>query len=104
MRYFLHAIVLGALYASSAPAAMPQRPLSTIYDLYLGGMLAGELSISAIFQGDHYSASSVMRTAGVVGALYRASFQAETEGRRASSSQSAAARLGASTARRRTSR
>jgi len=57
------------------------RPLSTIYDLYVGGVLAGELALSANFQGDQYRASSVMRTAGIVGAIYNASFEAQTEGR-----------------------
>ncbi len=57
------------------------RPVSTTYDLYLGGIRAGELTIDATFRGDRYSATSVMRTAGIVGALYKASFEAETEGR-----------------------
>lgn len=57
------------------------RPVSTVYDLYLGGIRAGELTIDATFRGDRYSATSVMRTAGIVGALYKASFAAETEGR-----------------------
>ena len=57
------------------------RPMSTIYDLYLGGVRAGELSIDARFAGGRYSATSVLRTAGVVGALFKASFEAESEGR-----------------------
>jgi hypothetical protein len=56
------------------------RPVSTTYDLYLGGIRAGELTIDARFSGERYTATSVMRTAGVIGALYKASFEAETEG------------------------
>lgn len=57
------------------------RPVSTTYDLYLGGIRAGELTIDARFSADRYSATSVMRTAGIVGALYGASFEAESKGR-----------------------
>jgi hypothetical protein len=65
----------------SEPAVTLHRPLSTIYDLYVGGVLAGELTFHARAHGDRYSATSVMRTAGLIGAVYRASFEAETEGR-----------------------
>ena len=84
MKVLLHALAafaVSATVASASPAVTMHRPLSTIYDLYLGGIRAGELAIDATFQGDRYSASSVMRTAGIVGAIYKASFEAETEGR-----------------------
>ncbi len=83
MRVILHAFAALGLSASLGWSAevTVHRPVSTIYDLYLGGVRAGELTVDATFRGDRYSATSVMRTAGIVGALYRASFTAETEGR-----------------------
>ena len=68
------------LPAWAAGSVTMHRPVSTTYDLYLGGIRAGELTIDARFSGDRYRATSVMRTAGIVGALYKASFDAETEG------------------------
>lgn len=55
-------------------------PVNTIYDLYLGGIRAGELTVDAEVRGERYRAQSVMRTAGVVGFFYKASFEAEAEG------------------------
>jgi hypothetical protein len=83
MRSALYAAVLALILSLSAWAGSVtmHRPVSTIYDLYLGGIKAGELTIDARFSGDRYSATSVMRTAGIVGALYKASFEAETSGR-----------------------
>ena len=76
---------LAALILVLAPTAvMPatQGPgLHKIYDFYLGGIRAGELSLNADYVGGVYKANSVLRTAGVVGMVYRASFEAEAEGR-----------------------
>lgn len=79
--YLAAVIVFCTASLASAASVILHRPLSTIYDLYLGGVLAGELALSADVQGDHYLARSVMRTAGIVGAIYAASFEAKTEGR-----------------------
>ena len=62
--------------ANTAP-----RDVDTIYDFYLGGIKAGELSIDADMKGDQYHARSILKTAGIVGFVYKASFEAETEGR-----------------------
>ena len=62
-------------------AAPDMKPLSTIYDFYLGGVKAGELTVDAQVEGETYRAQSNLRTAGVVGMVYKASFEAETEGR-----------------------
>ncbi len=72
---------LAALGAGSlaATGAAP-RQVSTIYDLYLGGIRAGEMTVDAHYEGGRYRANSVLRTAGVVGFFYKASFEAETEG------------------------
>lgn len=75
------AAVLTALPGlAAAPGAEPE-PVNTVYDFYLGGVKAGELTIDAAYEGERYSAQSVLRTAGVVGMVYKASFEAETEGR-----------------------
>lgn len=82
MRAALVSMVLACLLGAAAQAAQVtlHRPVSTIFDLYLGGIRIGELSVNARMEGDRYRAASTMRTAGVVGALYAASFVAETEG------------------------
>lgn len=69
--------------ASTGHSAAPEPSgLNTVYDFYLGGIKAGELVIDAAWEGDRYRAQSVLRTAGVVGFVYKASFEAETEGTR----------------------
>ena len=82
MRIFRLVALTGALFMSQASqAAAPGLPgLSTIYDFYLGGVRAGELTIDAEYAEGRYSAQSVLRTAGIVGFVYKASFEAETEG------------------------
>lgn len=66
--------------ASAAPAVTMHKPVSTIYDLYVGGIRSGELVLDARVSGDRYRARSVLRTAGIVGKVYDASFTAEAEG------------------------
>ncbi len=70
---------LAPIPVASDPATPPG--VNTIYDLYLGGIRAGELSIDADYTAEGYSAQSVLRTAGIVGFVYRASFEAVAEGR-----------------------
>lgn len=72
------AALLAATPTSSAISHF--KPLNTLYDLYLGGIKAGELTVDADIAGQSYHARSVMRTAGIVGLLYKASFEAEIEG------------------------
>lgn len=77
------AALIGAAMTVGTPtsgAISDFTPVSTIYDLYLGGIKAGELTVDAQVRGERYRAHSVMRTAGVVGYFYKASFEAETEG------------------------
>lgn len=74
--------VLAITVAVPGQATAPEQPgINTIYDFYLGGIKAGELSIDAAYEGDRYRAESVLRTAGIVGMVYKASFEAETDGR-----------------------
>ena len=74
------ALLGAALLGAAGPAPVLHRPVSTVYDLYLGGVPIGELSVRASVRGDRYRATSRMRTAGVLGVFYAASFEAETEG------------------------
>ena len=71
-------LVMTPMAAVSAPE---DGGLNTVYDFYLGGIKAGELRIDANYEAGAYSAVSILRTAGVVGMVYRASFEAEAEGR-----------------------
>jgi hypothetical protein len=75
------AVAAAVVLSQTGNAAAPgPQPLNTIYDFYLGGVKAGELTIDARYQGDQYNAQSVLRTAGVVGMVYKASFEAEAQG------------------------
>ena len=78
--YLTAALVIFSTAAWAGPHVTMHRPVSTIYDLYVGGIKAGELALDANFSGDRYRARSVLRTAGIVGAVYDASFTAETQG------------------------
>lgn len=71
---------LGLLVSGAQSLANTARAIDTIYDFYLGGIKAGEVSIDANVTGDQYRATSILRTAGIVGFFYKASFEAETEG------------------------
>ena len=74
-------LVLGMGFgALESTANTKPRDVDTIYDFYLGGIKAGELAIDADMQGDRYHATSILKTAGIVGFVYKASFEAETEG------------------------
>lgn len=79
---------LAVMAGLSGPGALAAQddaghsnPVNTIYDLYLGGIKAGELTVDAAYEGARYTAQSVLRTAGIVGAVYKASFEASAEGR-----------------------
>jgi len=69
----------GVAEAARAPD-LAHRARNTIYDLYLGGIWAGVLTIDAKFEPTTYSAASILRTAGIVGFFYKASFEAEAHG------------------------
>ena len=51
-----------------------------VFDLYLGGIKGGEMSIAVWEDEARYHAEAKLRTAGVVGAVYEASFAAEARG------------------------
>ncbi|MEM0923731.1 MAG: DUF3108 domain-containing protein [Pseudomonadota bacterium] len=56
------------------------KDLDQIYDIYLGGLWIAEMSVTSEIEGDRYSAGAALVTKGVVGSLYRASFEVEAEG------------------------
>jgi hypothetical protein len=82
MKRALPTLALGCFLATAGQAGTVtlHRPLDTVYDIYLGGIRIGELSVDARVADGRYEASSAMRTAGIVGALYAASYVAEAEG------------------------
>jgi len=50
------------------------------FDLYFGGIRAGELALDMQFDGGGYAAKSYASSAGIVGAFYEAFFEAEATG------------------------
>ncbi len=67
---------------AAAAATAEQDSIDSIYDVYLGGIKAGTLSIKARYSDDSYKAQSYLRTAGIVGFIYKAAFEASAEGER----------------------
>jgi len=78
-------LLLGAALLAPASDARPRPPavngLEAVYDFYLGGIWAGKLTVGAAFGAESYSASSELRTTGIVGFFYNLAFAAEVEGR-----------------------
>lgn len=77
--------ISAGMAASGTAVAAPAAPevlngVNHIYDFYLGGVKAGELTMKARLKGSKYRATSVLRTAGVVGMVYRAAFEAKATG------------------------
>lgn len=50
------------------------------YDLYLGGLWAAELQLEAAIGAESYTAHAVLRTKGMIGAVYGAAFDVSAEG------------------------
>ena len=73
-------LALATILSAPQGNANTVRSIDTIYDFYLGGIKAGEVSINTRVKGKKYRAKSVMKTAGIVGMLYKASFEAQTNG------------------------
>lgn len=85
MRFLAYMTAMICISAIAAPAAgaltKARAPIDTIYDLYLGGIWAGEMTVDATFRSGRYEGRSVMRTAGIVGLIYKASYEARAEGK-----------------------
>ncbi|MEO1495437.1 MAG: DUF3108 domain-containing protein [Pseudomonadota bacterium] len=85
-RKAIAAVTVSMGLIGGAAGAAPASPavldgIDHIYDFYLGGVKAGELTMQAKLDGSKYRATSVLRTAGVVGLVYRAAFEARATGR-----------------------
>ncbi len=65
----------GAQSAAEDPAVEDAR-----FDLYFGGIRAGAAQLTFTYEGDGYAARARGETAGVVGAFYGASYEAEAQG------------------------
>lgn len=80
-------VLIGLGLASPSRESRAVAPASAagefagIYDLYLGGIRGGEIVLSASLERLSYRAEATGRTAGVIGKLYKAGFDAKTRGR-----------------------
>jgi hypothetical protein len=54
--------------------------LDLSYDLYVGGISLGKVSMSARFQGEDYKALSTLETKGIVSAFWQAKIEASSSG------------------------
>ncbi|MEM9044473.1 MAG: DUF3108 domain-containing protein [Pseudomonadota bacterium] len=57
------------------------RQIDNVYDIYLGGIWIAEMKIDAEIGRLNYRAAAALQTKGIVAVLYKASFEAEAEGR-----------------------
>lgn len=82
---FAAAVILGLGLLARADAVVPppeaQGPMRHVFDLYAGGIWVGEAVLDAKVGEESYVAGARLRTAGLVRALFDASFVAETTGR-----------------------
>jgi hypothetical protein len=85
IRGVLQALTVGAATLASNADAQTQPPsvdeVAAVYDFYLGGIPAGELTIDAAFGSSDYSASAGLKTTGIVGYLFDLAFNARASGR-----------------------
>ena len=79
--------VVGLIYAApalgvggEAPEEGPASTLDLGYDLYVGGISLGKVSMSARFQGSDYKAISTLETKGIVNAFWQAKIEAASNG------------------------
>ncbi|MBY8977427.1 DUF3108 domain-containing protein [Rhodobacteraceae bacterium NNCM2] len=81
-RWIMAAPVLAAITLAGDAGGVGQkdREVDQIYDIYLGGLWIAEMDVSAEIGAEEYRAEAALRTKGIVGAFYKASFEAEAEG------------------------
>jgi hypothetical protein len=81
----LQSLVIGAAMLAPGADARAQPPsvdgVEAVYDFYLGGIPAGELTVGAAFSTATYTARAGLRTTGIVGFLYDLAFNARATGR-----------------------
>jgi hypothetical protein len=69
-----------AVGGEAADKEGPDSTLDLSYDLYVGGISLGKVSMSARFQGDDYKALSTLETKGIVSAFWQAKIEASSSG------------------------
>lgn len=57
------------------------RQIDNMYDIYLGGLWVAEMKVDAEIGLLNYRAAAALQTKGIIAMLYKASFEAEAEGR-----------------------
>lgn len=72
--------VFGAGGEGTADSSTPASTLDLSYDLYVGGISLGKVSMSARFQGEDYKAISTIETKGIVNAFWQARVEASSSG------------------------
>lgn len=72
----------------STPQTSPESPDQTagppiegLFDLYIGGLRAAEMTVTASFKEGRYKAAARIATAGMIGGVFKASIDAAVEGR-----------------------
>ncbi len=73
--------LLGAGSANGETRLPHKAPEDRVYDLYVGGLQVAELTLGAEIGEDSYRATSSMRTAGVIGRVFKGGFDAQSVGK-----------------------
>lgn len=80
----LRCLLVAAAVLAPASGARARPPvvagLEATYDVYLGGIWAGKLTVGATFGAGSYAATSALRTTGIVGFFYDLAFEAKVVG------------------------
>ncbi|MEM7176772.1 MAG: DUF3108 domain-containing protein [Pseudomonadota bacterium] len=76
------AIMIWTLTGAAGPVqgVATGKDLTQVFDIYLGGLWIAEMTIDANIGEDGYRAAAALQTKGIIGAIYKASFEAEAEG------------------------
>jgi hypothetical protein len=84
VRRGLLCLMVAAAVLSPVSGARTRPPavagLEAVYDFYLGGIWAGKMTVGATFGAENYSATSELRTTGIIGFFYKLAFKAEVVG------------------------
>jgi hypothetical protein len=84
-RNALARLLIALSLAAPLPAAAGGRPalprFDAIYDLYIGGLWLGDVTVNADFEPAAYKAQAAIRLAGLIGLFYHSELVARAEGR-----------------------
>lgn len=75
------AVAAGLGTAGEAGQSTPPPDLASVYDVYFGGIWAGEFTVNADFDTDSYRAGFDFRTTGIVARLITLAYSARATGR-----------------------